>query len=126
MLNEGWYMFQNLCNRWTALILNRFLEIILFYLLDVELKLFSLILLAIVSSTPQHQGEEGTLLYMLILFAFLRNKTFLIFTQPLRSGRIWHKVKFSAEFNRFEFSFPSPRLVASPRLKNLVCPTICP
>ena len=23
-------------------------------------------------------------------------------------------------------SFPSPRLVASPRLKNLVCPTICP
>ena len=25
--------------------------------------------------------------------------------QPLRSGRIWHKVKFYAEFNRFEFSF---------------------
>ena len=26
-----------------------------------------------------------------------------IFTQPLRSGRIWHKVNFLAEFNRFEF-----------------------
>ena len=23
--------------------------------------------------------------------------------QPLRSGRIWHKVDFSAKFNRFEF-----------------------
>ena len=23
--------------------------------------------------------------------------------QPLRSGRIWHKVNFKAEFNRFEF-----------------------
>ena len=23
--------------------------------------------------------------------------------QPLRSGRIWHKVNFLAEFNRFEF-----------------------
>ena len=31
--------------------------------------------------------------------------------QPLRSGRIWHKVNFYAEFNRFEFRvFPSPRL----------------
>ena len=30
--------------------------------------------------------------------------------QPLLSGRIWHKVSFYAEFNRFEF-----RLVASPR-----------
>ena len=28
---------------------------------------------------------------------------FIIFTQPLRSGRIWHKVNFKAEFNRFEF-----------------------
>ena len=26
---------------------------------------------------------------------------FIIFTQPLRSGRIWHKVNFLAEFNRF-------------------------
>ena len=33
---------------------------------------------------------------------------------------------FKAEFSRFEFSFPSPRLVASPRLKSLVCPTIYP
>ena len=46
--------------------------------------------------------------------------------QPLRSGRIWHKVNLWAEFTRFEFSFPSPRLVGSPRLKNLVCPTIYP
>ena len=26
-----------------------------------------------------------------------------LFTQPLRSGRIWHKVIFKAEFNRFQF-----------------------
>ena len=26
----------------------------------------------------------------------------------------------------FKWNFPSPRLVASPRLKNLVCPTIYP
>ena len=26
-----------------------------------------------------------------------------IFTQPLHSGRIWHKVNFLAEFNRFQF-----------------------
>ena len=38
----------------------------------------------------------------------------------------YDKINFLAEFNRFEFSFPSPRLVASPRLKNLVCPTIYP
>ena len=30
---------------------------------------------------------------------------------------------FKRGFNRFEFIvFPSPKLVASPRLKNLVCP----
>ena len=47
--------------------------------------------------------------------------------QPLRSGRIRHKVNFEAEFNEFEFqSFPSPRLAASPRLKKPVCPTIYP
>ena len=32
------------------------------------------------------------------------------------------KVNFSAEFNRFEFSFLSPRLVAESRLKSPVCP----
>ena len=58
-----------------------------------------------------------------VTFFFL----YLIFTQPLRSSRIWHKVNFKAEFNRFEFRvFPSLRLVASPRLKNLICPTIYP
>ena len=41
--------------------------------------------------------------------------------KPLRSGRIWHKVNFF-----WIHSFPSPRLVASARLKNLVCPTIYP
>ena len=42
--------------------------------------------------------------------------------QALRSGRTWHKVKFLAEFNWFEFRVFL--LVASPRLKNPVCPTI--
>ena len=27
----------------------------------------------------------------------------ILFTNPLRSGRIWHKVNFQVEFNRFEF-----------------------
>ena len=30
-------------------------------------------------------------------------KLHIIIYQPLRSGRIWHKVNFYAEFNRFEF-----------------------
>ena len=33
-----------------------------------------------------------------------RTEEVIIFTQPLRSGRIWHKVNFKAKFNRFEFS----------------------
>ena len=32
-----------------------------------------------------------------------QNADFIIFTQPLRSGRIWHKINSLAEFNRFEF-----------------------
>ena len=28
---------------------------------------------------------------------------FILFTQPLRLGRVWHKVNFLAEFNRFKF-----------------------
>ena len=51
----------------------------------------------------------------------------ILFTQPLRSGRIWHKVNFLSRVERVWIqSFPSPRLVTSPRLKNLVCPTIYP
>ena len=47
--------------------------------------------------------------------------------RPLRSGRIWHKVNFwSGVYQVWIQSFPSPRLVASPRMKNLVCPTILP
>ena len=34
------------------------------------------------------------------------------FIQLLRTSWMWHKVIFWAELNRFEFSFPSPRLVA--------------
>ena len=30
-------------------------------------------------------------------------KCIILFTQPLHTGRIWHKVNFLAEFNRFEF-----------------------
>ena len=32
--------------------------------------------------------------------------------------------QFLKQFNRFEFSFPSPWLVVIPRLKSLVYPTI--
>ena len=47
--------------------------------------------------------------------------------QSLRSGRIWHKVNFlSGVWQVWIQSFPSPRLVTSPRLKNLVCLTILP
>ena len=49
------------------------------------------------------------------------------------SGALWKKKKkeytrliFKRSLTGFEFSFPSPRLIASPRLKNLVCPTIYP
>ena len=43
-----------------------------------------------------------------------------VFTQLILTSRMWHKVNFYVEFNRFEFSFPSPRLVAVPRLKSPV------
>ena len=57
----------------------------------------------------------------------LQHSCVIIFTQPLRSGMIWQKDNFYGKFNRFCIqSFSSPRLVASPRLKNLVCPTIYP
>ena len=46
--------------------------------------------------------------------------------QPLHSDRIWHKVNFKRSLTGLNSEFLSPRLVASPRLKNLVCPTIYP
>ena len=58
--------------------------------------------------------------------SYLHNYQMSVFTQPLCTRRMKHKVSFSAEFNRFEFSFPSPRLVAIPKLKSPVCPTIYP
>ena len=49
-----------------------------------------------------------------------------IFTNPsARAGYDTRSIFFKEEFNRFWIqSFPSPRLVASPRLKSLVCPNI--
>ena len=41
-----------------------------------------------------------------------------VFTHPFCLNRMWYKVNFSAEFNKFEVSFSSPRLVAKPRLKS--------
>ena len=44
-----------------------------------------------------------------------------MYPTPLVSGRMWHKVKFSAEFNRFEVRFPSFRPVVIPKLKSPIC-----
>ena len=55
-----------------------------------------------------------------------RIKWFLSNFPPPPLGQDITRSIFYAEFNGFEFSFPSPRLVASPRLKNLVCRTIYP
>ena len=46
--------------------------------------------------------------------------------QPLHMRRMPHKVKFYTEFNWLIQSFPFPRLVAIPRLKSPVCPSILP
>ena len=35
---------------------------------------------------------------------YTTHDAFIIFTETLHSGRIWHKVNFLAEFNGFEFS----------------------
>ena len=43
---------------------------------------------------PRPQSKKS----QLFLFPYT-----ILFTQPLRSGRIWHKVNFQVEFNRFEF-----------------------
>ena len=52
-----------------------------------------------------------------------RSRRYYLPTPPL--GQDMTQGQFLSEFNRFEFRvFPSPRLVASPRLKNLVRPTI--
>ena len=47
--------------------------------------------------------------------------------QPLRSGRIWHKVNFKAEFIRFEFRvFLLSRLVVSPKAEEPSLPYYLP
>ena len=51
---------------------------------------------------------------------------FIIFTNPSARAGYDTRSIFEVQFNRFEFSFPSPRLVVLPRLKNPVCPTIYP
>ena len=51
------------------------------------------------------------------------NTNHIYLTPPLGQDMTQGQFLF---FNRFEFSFPSPRLVASPRLENLICPTIYP
>ena len=41
-----------------------------------------------------------------------------IYARPLHTSKVCHKVNFWVKFNRFEFSFPSPRLVVIPSLKS--------
>ena len=61
------------------------------------------------------------------LLVFNASRYLILFTQPLCSGRIWHKVNFLSGVSQVWIKvFPFPRLVASSRLKNLVCPTIYP
>ena len=64
----------------------------------------------------------------LVIFMSIQRKfVAIIFTQLLCSGRIWHKVIFLSGVQQVSIQcFPSPRLVTSPSLKNLVCPTIYP
>ena len=45
-----------------------------------------------------------------------------VFTKPSTRARYDIMSLFKSEFNRLEFSFPSPRPVAIPRLKRPVCP----
>ena len=55
------------------------------------------------------------------------NIKLILFTNPSAQAGYDTRSNFLAEFNRFEFRvFPSTRLVASPKLKNLVSPTIYP
>ena len=44
---------------------------------------------------------------------------------PPHTSRIQYKVNFLRSLTGLNLEFPSPRLVAIPRLKNPVCPTIC-
>ena len=62
-----------------------------------------------------------------ILLVYSLPKKLFIFTNP--SARAGYDTRSIFKRNLTGFliqSFPSPRLVASPRLKNLVCPTIYP
>ena len=65
--------------------------------------------------------------YLVSNFLLLYIRVSMVIYQPLRSGRIWHKVNFlSGVYQVWIQSFHSSRLVASPSLKNLVCPIIYP
>ena len=79
--------------------------------------------------------REKTVVIRLVLFSLptlfilINSQQFPVYHiyQLLRSGRIWHKVNFYAEFNRFEFRvFPSPRLLASPWQKKPNLPYYLP
>ena len=50
--------------------------------------------------------------------------SWILFTNP--SARAGYDTRSIFKRSLTSFNFPSPRLVASPRLKNLVCPTIYP
>ena len=50
------------------------------------------------------EGRVIAKIQKMVLDAALLSTQLYHIYQPLCSGRIWHKVNFLAEFNRFEFS----------------------
>ena len=60
------------------------------------------------------------------MYIFTKNLYMYIFTNP--SARAGYDTRSISKWSLAGFNsvFPYPRLVASPRLKNLVCPTIYP
>ena len=59
-----------------------------------------------------------TKLMNISFWSIIQKNSWIYLFNPSATNRIWHKV-ILAEYRWFEFSFPSPRLVALPRLENL-------
>ena len=91
-------------------------EILLFW----EKKFYKLNIFRFIFKSSFTQKNSSNRLLFKFSYAYL----FIIFTNP--SARAGHDTRSIFLSWVWIQSFPSPRLVASPRLKNLVCPTIYP
>ena len=96
--------------------------IILFFLLYFRNKFLIIIII------KAYQLLDSLLQFIPLMTSSVHTQLMKVCTyQPLCMSRMWLKVNFSSEVKQVWIqSFPTPRLVAIPRLKSLICLTILP